>query len=103
MAIRYDDKGKFFTDKVTKEQVAVIIQSTFGRIDGFIYVMAGARLKDEINNADQFIAVTNAKIYDSQNAYLCSCKFVSVNRDHIIWLLPQSELVDTADALGGED
>lgn len=103
MAIRYDDKGKFFTDKVSKEQVPVVIQTNFGRIEGFMYVMAGARLKDEINNAEQFIAITNAKVYDLQNECLYICKFISVNRDHIVWLIPFGDIESVAKPVGSED
>ena len=92
MSTRYDEKGKFFTDRVTKEQVPVVIQTVFGRIEGFFYVMAGARLKDEINNAEQFIAITNAKIYDLDGNCEFACEFLSLNRDHIIWLAPQAEV-----------
>lgn len=92
MGTRYDEKGKFFTDRVTKEQVPVVIQTVFGRIEGFFYVMAGARLKDEINNAEQFIAITNAKIYDLDGGCELVCEFLSLNRDHIIWLAPQADV-----------
>lgn len=92
MSTRYDEKGKFFTDRVTKEQIPVVIQTIFGRIEGFFYVMAGARLKDEINNAEQFIAITNAKIYNLDGNGEFSCEFLSLNRDHIIWLAPQAEV-----------
>lgn len=92
MSTRYDDKGKFFTDRVTKEQIPVVIQTVFGRIEGFFHVMAGARLKDEINNAEQFVAITNAKIYDLRGDCQLVCEFLSLNRDHIIWLAPQAEV-----------
>ncbi|MCX8061269.1 MAG: hypothetical protein N3D16_01675 [Anaerolineales bacterium] len=92
MSTRYDEKGKFFTDRVTKEQIPVIIQTVFGRIEGFFYVMAGARLKDEINNSEQFIALTNVKVYDLDGNCEFICDFLSLNRDHIVWLAPQSEV-----------
>lgn len=92
MSTRYDEKGKFFTDRVTKEQVPVVIQTTFGRIEGFFYVMAGARLKDEINHAEQFVALTNAKIYDNLGACEMVCEFLTLNRDHIVWLAPQADI-----------
>ncbi len=91
MSTRYDEKGKFFTDRVTKEQIPVVIQTVFGRIEAFFYVMAGARLKDEINNAEQFIALTNAKIYDINGNCELICDFLSLNRDHIVWLAPQAD------------
>ncbi len=97
MSTRYDEKGKFFTDRVTKEQVPVVIQTVFGRIEGFFHVMAGARLKDEINNAEQFIALTNAKIYDLDGKCELVCEFLSLNRDQIIWLAPQADVRSSLD------
>lgn len=92
MSTRYDEKGKFFTDRVTKEQIPVLIQTVFGRIEGFYYVMTGARLKDEINNAEQFIALTHAKVYDLDGNCEMVCEFLTLNRDHIVWLAPQVDI-----------
>ena len=34
MSIRFDDKGKFFTDVISKEAVPVLIQTPTNRIQG---------------------------------------------------------------------
>lgn len=89
--IRYDEKGKFFTNFVTKNTVQAIIQTTHYRIRGEIHVRVGDRVKDELNRPDQFLAVTNAAIYDDTDTLLFRREFVSINRDHIIWVIPEKE------------
>ena len=64
MNIRYDDKGKFFTDVITKDAVPSIIQTLVSRIQGNMHVRINERVKDELNRGEQFLAVTNAKIFN---------------------------------------
>ncbi len=89
--IRYDEKGKFFTNFVTKNAVQAIIQTNNYRIRGEIHVRVGDRVKDELDRPDQFLAVTNAAIYDDADTLLFRREFVSINRDHIIWVIPEKE------------
>lgn len=93
MNIRFDEKGKFFTEVVSKEAVPVIIQTPTHQIHGNIHVRPGQRLKDEINQAEPFFAVTEATIYNAANEELYRCDFMAVHREHIIWLLPQDQIV----------
>ncbi len=89
--IRYDEKGKFFTNFVTKNTVQAIVQTPRYRIRGEIHVRMGDRVKDELDRPEQFLAVTNAAIYDENDTLLFEREFVSVNRDHIIWVIPEQE------------
>lgn len=93
MSIYFDEKGKFFTELVSKESVPVIIQTLTHRIQGLIHVRPGERLKDEINQADIFFAVTQAKVFDLAGHELYHCEFLALNREHIVWILPEDELV----------
>lgn len=93
MSIYFDDKGKFFTELISKEAVPVIIQTLTHRIQGQIHIRPGERVKDEINQADAFVAVTQAKIIDPGGRELYQCEFIAVNREHIVWILPEDELV----------
>ncbi|OGO34561.1 MAG: hypothetical protein A2W35_06065 [Chloroflexi bacterium RBG_16_57_11] len=91
MSIHYDDKGKFFTDIILKEAVPVLIQTLTNRIHGNIYVRPGERIKDQINQEDMFLAVTDAIIYDLSGEELYHCDFLLVNRAHLIWLMPEDQ------------
>ena len=89
MGTRYDDKGKIFTDVVTKEPVQVLIQTTtMQRISGRMFVSPDERVKDELNHAERFLAVKDASVYDQQGNLIRQCTFIAVNRDQIAWLIP---------------
>lgn len=91
MTIRFDEKGKFFTDFVSKEALYVTVQTLTNRIHGCLHVRPGERLKDEINKAEEFIAITEATVFDTLGEVLMQGKFIAVNRDHIVWILPDGE------------
>ena len=90
----FDQKGKIFTNVITKEPVQVIVQTITNTIQGEIHVRINQRLKDELNSDDQFLAITDATIYDSGGNLLYQSHFIAVNRSHILWLIPNKELID---------
>jgi len=89
MSLHYDEKGKFYTEYVSKAAVNAIIQTSTQRIIGKIYVKPGDRVSDEINRSEQFLAVTDATVYGSDGEVLYRCDFISINREHVIWLIPE--------------
>jgi hypothetical protein len=95
MIQQYDEKGKIFTDVISKRPVSVIIQTLFHQIRGEIYIKPDERIKDELNDAEDLIAVTNASIQDNQNQQVLRCSFLLVNRSQIIWLAPGEEIIPT--------
>ena len=58
MGIRFDDKGKFFTDVVSKEFVPVVVQTVTNLVRGMLHIRPQERLTDEINRSGQFFAIT---------------------------------------------
>lgn len=107
MTIRFDEKGKFFTKIISKETIWAVIQTTSHRIEGYLHVRPGERIKDELNRAEQFLAVTEAVILSPGGEELYQCDFLSVNRNHIIWILPydrsaRDEEKDGSELAGGE-
>ncbi len=61
------------------------------RIKGYIDLIPGARLTDYLREARDFIAVTDAEVYELQVAgrQLIAAPFLDVNRDHIQIITPQ--------------
>jgi hypothetical protein len=102
MNIRYDDKGKFFTDVITKDTVPSIIQTLVTRIQGNIHVRINERVKDELNRGEQFLAITDANIFDLQGQKLYEAEFMLLNRDHVIWVIPDDENANRTEASDGE-
>jgi hypothetical protein len=104
METNITDKGKIFTNVITKKPVPVTIQTKTQLIHGELYVRIGERLKDEINSAEQFLAVTNAVVFDHLNEEKeqYRCHFLLVNIEQIIWLIPDDEIDHREDDEVGE-
>ena len=94
MVTHFDEKGKFFTPIISKNPVAVIIQTVQHRITGNIHIRPEDRIKDELDRNEDFLAVTDAVILDNEGKEIASAKFISVNRQQIVWVLPVDELSD---------
>jgi len=61
------------------------------RIKGYIDLLPGARLTDFLREAREFIAVTDAEVYELMigGRQLIAAPFLDVNRDHIQIITPQ--------------
>jgi len=94
MTIEFDDKGKFFTDIISKVPVPVMIQTVIHRIHGNIHVSQDRRLKDELDLTEKFIAITDAVICLPDGQVIFKADFLAVQRDEIIWVLPDGEIAD---------
>ena len=103
MSIRYDEKGKFFTNVVTKDAVRANIQTLTHRIQGDVHVRIGQRVKDELDRETKFIAVTRAEIYSLKGNKLYETDFILVNSNHVIWLIPDEQEVLEAEPVAPEE
>ena len=101
MSIRFDEKGKFFTDVVSKESVPVFIQTVTNLVRGMLHIRPQERLTDEINHSGQFFAITEAEIFDPSGKVLYQCEFFTINRNQIVWILPESQIITAEN--GGDD
>ncbi len=86
MTINYDEKGKFFTSVISKDTVKARIQTTAQIIEGDVHVRRDCRLKDELDNGEPFLAVTDAHVFNSNGEELFCTRFIAVRRDQIIWI-----------------
>lgn len=89
MALRFDEKGKYYTDYVTKEGIPVVIQMVTHHIRGYVYVQEDERLSDELNRQEQFLPVTQAVVLDTSGNKQYEAQFLAVNRSHIVWMYPE--------------
>lgn len=95
MVAQYDDKGKLFTPVIPKKPILVTIQTVSNVIRGSVHIRPDTRVKDELNNAsgnDQFLAVTDAVIYNNQEQEIYRSNFLVVNINHIVWVIPENEI-----------
>ncbi len=91
MSIEYDEKGKFYTDVITKVPMSVVIQTTTHLVRGYVHVHQGERLKDELERNEEFIAVTKATVHDVDDKVCFSGPFLAVQRAQIVWIMPVGE------------
>ncbi len=92
MYTQFDEKGKIFTNVVTKKPVQVIIQTTAQRIRGEVHVRPNMRLLDALKEEGEFLAVTGATVFGPDGRPLYTGRFLSVNQSHIVWVLPVEEM-----------
>ena len=91
MSLEFNEKGKYFTDIISKAAVPAIIQTTLHKIVGNIHIRLDSRLKDELDRDETFLAVTNAKVINADGTLLYETDFLSVARAHIIWVMPEDD------------
>ena len=100
MDYRIDPKGKVFTSHVTKRCIAVIIHVENSIIHGNVYLMADNRLKDELNSCEQFIAVTDAQVYQpGSESPLYESSAIIINKEKIDWIFPKEAAAPSEDML----
>lgn len=58
------------------------------RIKGYIDLMPGARVTDYMIDAKDFIAVTEAEVWEAGDRKVTSAPFVNVSREHIQIVIP---------------
>jgi hypothetical protein len=97
MSLEFNEKGKYFTDIISKSTVSAIIQTTTHRIEGFIHIRLDGRLKDELDRSETFLAVTDAKVLNSEGGVLYQVDFLSVSRHQIVWVIPNGESTNFGD------
>ena len=90
MTIEYDEKGKYYTNVIQKVAVPAIVQTTKSLIRGMVHVRQDERLKDELENSEDFIAMTNIEVLDEAGKIIFSGPFLAVQKDQIVWVMPAS-------------
>jgi hypothetical protein len=85
----YDEKGKVFTDIVSKVAIQATVQTTTHLMRGYLHVRRDQRLKDELDHSDKFLALTDVSILGPDGNSLFQAPFVAVQRAQIVWVIPE--------------
>jgi hypothetical protein len=88
MTIEYDEKGKIFTEVISKIPIQATIQTTTHLMRGRIHVRRDQRIKDELDINENFIALTDVSVLGPDGQTLFQAPFMAVRRSHIIWVIP---------------
>ena len=89
MTFEYDEKGKIFTDIVSKISVPATIQTTTHLLRGHVHVRRDQRIKDELDASESFLALTDVTVLAPDGQALFQTPFLAVQRSHIIWVNPE--------------
>jgi hypothetical protein len=93
MQTHVDDKGKYFTNRVTTRGMPVILSLNGTQIRGELHLKLENRLKDELNGEEQFIAITHAQVMTNGNQQY-ETNLIVVNKNHIDWIFPSDTRLD---------
>ncbi|MGZ9234275.1 MAG: DUF6812 domain-containing protein [Anaerolineales bacterium] len=89
MTIEYDEKGKIFTEIVSKVPILATIQTTTHLLRGQLHVRRDQRIKDELDSNENFIALTDVSVLGPDGQTLFQAPFLAVRRSHIVWVIPE--------------
>ena len=74
------------------QKTRVIILTGHYRITGFISVQPEARVTDYICESREFIAVTEAEVWDHDQRKVAVSRFLNLNREHIEMIMPEESI-----------
>lgn len=87
MDYRIDEKGKVFTPRMSKRTLPVTACIKNHIVQGTLHLKPDNRLKDEMNEAERFIALTNVQVMDAQGInVLYETGALIVNKDDVAWI-----------------
>ena len=72
-----------------EDRMKVTILTGTYRVKGYIDLLRGARLTDYLIESKDFIAVTEAEVWELGNRHVLSASFINVSRDHIEIVTPE--------------
>lgn len=95
MTFEYDEKGKVYTNVVTKLPVPALVQTTLQLVRGDLHIHQGERVKDELDRDELFLAVTDASVLAPDGeTVLHQAAFLAVRRNQIVWIIPLEDKGD---------
>ena len=91
MVTEYDEKGKVFTEVISKKAIPATVQTVAQKIEGSIHVRTNERITDELDRNEPFLPMTSAKVFDHEGRMQYECDFISIRRSQIVWIIPWQE------------
>ncbi len=91
MTIEYDEKGKIYTEIISKVPIQATIQTTTHLMRGRLHVRRDQRIKDELDVNENFIALTDVSVLGPDGQTLFEAPFIAVRCSHIIWVIPEQD------------
>lgn len=73
----------------SETKTKIVILTGNYRITGNIELLPGARMTDFLMESREFMAITEAEVWDLNNRKLFASNFMNVNRDRIELIMPE--------------
>ncbi len=97
MDFRVDEKGKLYTQHVNKRSISVVARVEENIVHGNVHLTLDNRLKDELNNGEDYVAITQARVMElGCELPLYSTDVLIVNKQRIVWIFPRETAVTGA-------
>lgn len=98
--LRIDEKGKFFSARVPKDAMPVMVSTADLLATGYIHLRPERRLRDELHEAkSRFLPITEARVYDAAGeTLLYHAGFLLAAYEHIALVSPTESLADARPA-----
>lgn len=94
---RVDDKGKFFPMRVATLRLPITACIGEWIIEGTVHLKGNNRLKDELNDDESFIAITQVRVRDRRDAKPAyESEVLIVHKHQIVWIFPREAAVPGA-------
>ena len=100
MASQIESQDAVSSQYISKKPTPVIIQTSHHRLHGNVHVGLGKRLKDELDGGLQFLPVTNVVVYGDDGQAVYHSQFLLINREQLVWILPDEDVIDDEDFFG---
>jgi hypothetical protein len=81
-----------FSNNIQKVTTKAVIQTMSDVIIGDLHLRPRLRLIDELISGDQYLAVTNAVVYDKSGRVRFKTSFLTINREHIVLVIPWEDI-----------
>jgi hypothetical protein len=91
MSTRLDKKGKYFTEKVTKDRIKVTVRTLTDTLSGYLHIPPDQRLRDSLNSAKPFLALTDGTVLSEDGEILQEFDFMALHQHHIVWVIEHEE------------
>ena len=78
---------------INKRPISIVIQTSKHLIRGNFHVRGAMRVIEELTFEEKFIAITDAEIINSNGRTLFKTNFVAINRQEIVWMAPEEDII----------
>jgi hypothetical protein len=91
MPTRFDKKGKYYTEKVTKDRIKVTVRTVTDTLSGYFHIPPDKRLRDSLNNTKPFLALTDGAVLSEEGEVIREFDFMALHQHHIVWVIELEE------------